>query len=343
MKKISTLVAALLLLFSNALSAQECVIKMKTAHAIGEYMGFSIQSNGNEVDIIGAEYQKDDGSFKVTAQEVELRGKITRLDCSSNWLESIDVSGNNLLTELYCDNNRLTDITLGQQPNLKELYVGDNQLASIDLSGVPNLNMLSIYKNPLTSLDLSTNTKITELICRECQLEGTLDLSANPMLQKLGCYNNNISAIKIAPNSSLGKLEIERNNINGENRTNLVNALPKFQVLPDYDDWYGMDPQCIVVLEYDSDLENNSLTASDLAVLKSKGWPVKAVDNVDNFGDIKDVDGTMTSIDKVNGAQAATEPTAVYDITGRAVSASSARGGIYIRKNGNKVSKVLLR
>lgn len=126
MKKISTLVAALLLLFSNALSAQECVIKMKTAHAIGEYMGFSIQSNGNEVDIIGAEYQKDDGSFKVTSQEVELRGKITRLECSSNWLESIDVSGNNLLVELYCDNNRLTDITLGQQPNLKELYVGDN-------------------------------------------------------------------------------------------------------------------------------------------------------------------------------------------------------------------------
>lgn len=163
------------------------------------------------------------------------------------------------------------------------------------------------------------------------------------MLQKLGCYNNNLSAIKIAPNSSLGKLEIERNNIKGENMTALVNALPKFQVLPDYDDWYGMDPQCIVVLEYDSDLENNSLTASDLAVLKSKGWPVKAVDNVDNFGDIKDVDGTMTSIDKVNGAQAATEPTAVYDITGRAVSASSARGGIYIRKNGNKVSKVLLR
>lgn len=321
MKKISTLVAALLLLFSNALSAQDYVIKMKTAHAIGEYMGFSIQSNGNEVDIIGAEYQKDDGSFKVTSQEVELRGKITRLECSSNWLESIDVSGNNLLVELYCDNNRLTDITLGQQPNLKELYVGDNQLASIDLSGVPNLNMLSIYKNPLTSLDLS----------------------ANPMLQKLGCYNNNLSAIKIAPNSSLGKLEIERNNIKGENMTALVNALPKFQVLPDYDDWYGMDPQCIVVLEYDSDLENNSLTASDLAVLKSKGWPVKAVDNVDNFGDIKDVDGTMTSIDKVNGAQAATEPTAVYDITGRAVSASSARGGIYIRKNGNKVSKVLLR
>lgn len=242
MKKISTLVAALLLLFSNALSAQDYVIKMKTAHAIGEYMGFSIQSNGNEVDIIGAEYQKDDGSFKVTSQEVELRGKITRLECSSNWLESIDVSGNNLLVELYCDNNRLTDITLGQQPNLKELYVGDNQLASIDLSGVPNLNMLSIYKNPLTSLDLSTNTKITELICRECQLEVTLDLSANPMLQKLGCYNNNLSAIKIAPNSSLGKLEIERNNIKGENMTALVNALPKFQVLPDYDDWYGMDP-----------------------------------------------------------------------------------------------------
>ena len=95
--------------------------------------------------------KKDDGSFKVTSQEVELRGKITRLDCSSNWLESIDVSGNNLLVELYCDNNRLTDITLGQQPNLKELYVGDNQLASIDLSGVPNLTSVPTPRLPSSS------------------------------------------------------------------------------------------------------------------------------------------------------------------------------------------------
>lgn len=44
MKKISTLVAALLLLFSNALSAQDYVIKMKTAHAIGECIWVSLSS-----------------------------------------------------------------------------------------------------------------------------------------------------------------------------------------------------------------------------------------------------------------------------------------------------------
>ena len=97
-------------------NAQDNVIKMKTKHAIGEYVGFSIQSNGNEVEVVGADYDSSDGSFKVTSQEIELRGKITRLDCSSNMLESLDVSGNPLLVELYCDNNKyLTDIKLGNQ------------------------------------------------------------------------------------------------------------------------------------------------------------------------------------------------------------------------------------
>ena len=67
------------------------------------------------------------------------------------------------------------------------------------------------------------------------------------------------------------------------------------------------------------------------------------MNNVVTIDDSKDGEGKITFIDQVNGAQAATEPTAGDDITGRDVSAGSARGGIYIRQNGNKVSKVLLR
>ncbi len=343
MIKLSTFSVALLLMFASAINAQDYVVKMKTAHAIGEYMGFSIQSNGNPVDVIGAEYDESDGTFKVTSQEVELRGKITRLDCSSNWLESLDISGNPLLVELYCDNNRLSDLKLGSQPNLVELYVGDNKLTSIDLSGASALTSLSCYKNNFTSLNLSANGELVDLICRECKIEGTLDLSANPKLQKVACYNNDISAIKLAAGNCIGKMEIERNNINGQNMTDLVNSLPEYKTLEDYDDWFGMDPQGFYPFEYSSDLEDNVLTLSDLKILKGKKWPVYAVDNVDNFYDLKEVDETMVGISNVDAAADTSADTYIYDITGRAVSADNAHGGLFVQKNGGKVRKVLVK
>jgi len=339
----STFLAAVLLMFANVINAQDYVVKMKTAHAIGEYMGFSIQSNGNPVDVVGAEYDNTDGTFKVTSQEVELRGKIMRLDCSSNWLESLDVSGNPLLVELYCDNNRLTNLVLGSQPNLVELYVGDNQLTSLDLSGAPALTSLSCYKNNITSLDLSANTGLVDLVCRECKLEGTLDLSANAKLETVACYNNDISAIKLAANNSIGKMEIERNNINGKNMTDLVNSLPEYKTLDDYNDWFGMDPQGFYPFEYSSDFEDNALTLADLTVLKEKKWPVYAVDNVDEFYDLKEVDETMVGISDINASAGTDSGACVYDIMGRAVSAGNAHGGLFVRKDGGKVRKVLVK
>ncbi len=343
MNRIFPLFAALLLVFSAGVSAQDYVIKMKTAHKIGEYMGFSIQSNGNDVDVIGAEPDPSDGSFKVTAQEVELRGKITRLDCSSNMLESLDVSGNPLLVELYADNNRLTDIKLGTLPNLVTLYVGDNQLSSIDLSGLPELNMFSCYKNNFASIDVSKNLKLKELVCRENRLEGTLDLTANPLVQWVSCFNNSLTAIKLAADNHMGKMEIERNCIKGQSMTELVNSLPQYREIDDYFDWYGMDPQAFIPFEYESDLEENELSSSDLAVLKSKGWPVYSVDNVDIFDGLKEVDDTMTGIGDVRVAGSSAAPSATYDIAGRAVSAANAHGGIYIRRSGSTVRKVLVK
>lgn len=186
MKKLFTLTAAMLLMLSATVNAQDNVIKMKTKHAIGEYVGFSIQSNGNEVEVVGADYDSSDGSFKVTSQEIELRGKITRLDCSSNMLESLDVSGNPLLVELYCDNNKyLTDIKLGNQPNLTELYVGDNQLSTIDLSGAPELTSLSCYKNEFKTLNLSAVPKLKDLIFVNVRLKAHLTYPTTKNFKRL--------------------------------------------------------------------------------------------------------------------------------------------------------------
>ena len=341
MNRIFTLFAALLLVSAGVVSAQDYVIKMRTAHAVGEWVGFSIQCNGDTVDIIGAVPDPSDGSFQVTSQEIELRGKITRLDCSSNQLVSLDVSGNPLLVELYADNNQLTDITFGNQPNLKALYVGDNLFTSLDLTGLSELSTLSCYKNNLTSIDLSKTPKLTELICRENRLEGTLDLTPVPLLQWVSCFNNSLSAIKLAPDSHMGKMEIERNSIGEQEMTALVNSLPQYQAIDEYYDWYGMDPQAFLPFEWDSDLEENVFTPQHLAVLKSKGWPVYAVDNVDVFDDLKEIDDTLAGIGGVQDAGRSSNGSPAYDLTGRAVQPERARGGIYIMRSGDKVRKVL--
>ncbi len=371
MKHFLLFATALLYLFSSTASAEDYVIKMKTRHAIGEYLGFSIQSNGNEVEVTGADYDSSDGTFKVTSQEVELRGPITRLDCSSNMLESLDVSGDPLLEELYCDNNKyLTDLKLGKQPKLLDLYVGDNQLSSLDLSGAPELTSLSMYQNQFVTLDLSANTKLVDLICRENKLEGTLDLSANKCLQTLACYNNQLTAIKLAADNQIGKMELERNNINGKNMTDLVNSLPQYKVLEDYDDWFGMDPQGFYPFECNKETERNVLSLSDLQVLKSKGWPVYSVDDVDNFEDLNEVDeSALTLVDKVslsshlslactdNGIRFSGADNNVvanlYDVQGRLIASTKAvngegvlatsQKGVLIVKIGDKKVKVVLK
>ena len=356
-------------MLSATVFAQDNVIKMKTKHAIGEYVGFSIQSNGNEVEVVGAEYDSSDGSFKVTSQEIELRGKITRLDCSSNMLESLDVSGDPILIELYCDNNKyLNDIKLGNQPNLVELYIGDNQLSTIDLSGAPELTSLSCYKNNFKTLDLSATPKLKDLICRECQIEGTLDLSNNKDLQKVACYNNKITAIKLAKDNSIGKMEIERNYINEDNMTALVDALPTYKKLEDYDDWYGMDPQAFYPFEENTSTENNVFTSAHLATLKSKGWPVYCVDDIDLFEELVEVtDDILSSVDASLANKATISRTdngisfsgvsdnsavALYDMQGRMVASTKASNGagvlntnmkgVFIVKMGDKKRKVIL-
>ena len=369
MKKLFTLTTAMLLMFSATVFAQVNVIKMKTKHAIGEYVGFSIQSNGDPVEVIGANYDSSDGSFKVTSQEIELRGNITRLDCSSNMLESLDVSGNPLLIELYCDNNKyLTDLKLGSQPNLLELYVGDNQLSTIDLSGAPELTSFSCYKNEFKNLDLSSTPKLKDLICRECQIEGTLDLSNNKNLQKVACYNNKITAIKLAEDNSIAKMEIERNNIDENNMTALVNALPQYKELEDYDNWFGMDPQAFYPFEKSSVKEKNVFNSHHLDILKSKGWPVYCVDDVDLFEDLIEITDEVLSVDGIslankvsvsrtdNGISFSGAPNnaiiALYDVQGRMVASCKANNGsgvlktnmkgIFIVKIGNKKCKITL-
>ncbi|MEM5768851.1 MAG: hypothetical protein AAGU32_11285, partial [Bacillota bacterium] len=76
---------------------------------------------------------------------IEYFTALTSLNCSDNYLESLDVSNNTALTSLNC---------------------GFNQLTSLDVSGNTALTSLNCGYNQIPSLDVSNNTNLTWLDCK---------------------------------------------------------------------------------------------------------------------------------------------------------------------------------
>lgn len=321
-------------------------VLMTTSHAIGEYIGLSMQTGGEDVEVTGAEYDSP-GYFKVTSQNIEIKGKITRLDCSSNQLTLLDVTQEPALVELYCDDNKLDTLKLGNLPALTRLYCGGNQLSSIDLSQLPSLQDFSCWGNNLTALGLNGNPAMTSLICRDNKLQGTLDLSSNPKINQVNCYNNALTFIKLAPNTELKHIELERNNINGDNMTRFMTSLPTYVAFPadEWDDYGGLNLQGLYVTEIDQTYEKNVAFDTDVNIAKGKGWPVYAI-NIDDYGMTKPTayDGIpttgITSLDRgqtvlhvaTSGSQAlvtglsAGDIVRLYDLQGRSVVVLTAQG-----------------
>lgn len=284
--KRNLLTFAFALLVSAAVNAQveTPVIKMTTTENPGSWFMLGIEAEG-ELTYVGLTPDDMEGYYQTTAKEVEIHGKVKRLECSYNNLVSLDVSGDPYLIELLCDDNDLTSLTIGENPYLYRLYCGGNQLESIDVKGLTGLMDFSCYKNLLTSLDLTANTELTDLVCRSNMLEGVLDLSVCSKLKNLSCFQNKLTGIKLAENNALQQVELERNNITGAAMTDIMNALPAYKAFSsdEWDDWYGYNLQGLYVTEVDRTNENNMPLESDVKIAKDKGWPVFAI-NIDDYG-----------------------------------------------------------
>ncbi len=78
------------------------------------------------------------------------------LDCSDNYLRSLDLSKNPNLTTLDCSDNNLSSLDLSKNPNLTTLDCSDNDLRSLDLS----------KNESLTSANLQKNSYLTKVVCK---------------------------------------------------------------------------------------------------------------------------------------------------------------------------------
>jgi len=135
---------------------------------------------------------------------------LTLLDCSSNYLASLDVSGMGKLEELYCYANQITNLTLTGCTNLSALICMYNPLGTLDVTGMSSLSTLYCWNDELTNLNLTGCTNLSELIGMNNPL-GTLDVSGMSSLSTLYCWNDELTNLNLTGGTNLALLACNDN------------------------------------------------------------------------------------------------------------------------------------
>lgn len=228
---------------------------------------------------------------------------LTQLDVSNyegtdedtwNRITTIDLSGNPRLRNLYCDNNLLTSLNISQCSDLKSLSCNDNLLTSLNLAGNPKLSVLSCTRNRLTELDLGENTNLDQLYC-ENNLLTSINVTNLSKMIILNCNDNQLTSLDLTGCTQMFQLYFYNNKIKGQAMEALVNSL---ETPP--------NGGYMVVVDLDSEIEQNEMSTAQVAIAKAKSWSVEAISG-DDFvpyngtettvvGDVNG-DGTVTSAD----------------------------------------------
>ena len=102
--------------------------------------------------------------------KVILKGKISELNCSWNYLVAVNVQGLTALQELDCFSNGLTELNVQGLTALRELECSANKLTSLNVQDLPSLQKLNCWENKLTSLNVQGLTALNSLWCWSNQL-----------------------------------------------------------------------------------------------------------------------------------------------------------------------------
>lgn len=202
-------------------------------------------------------------SNQLTSLNVSRNSTLKNLVCSNNQLASLDVSNNTELESLFCDNNKLTSLDLSRNIALANLYCDNNQLTILDLFKNSVLEYLSCRANQIYGIDVTKNFRLVSLVCDNNKLTG-LDVRNNPALKNLHCYGNQLMSLDLSRNYVLRELYCYDNKISGTNMTALVNSLPAR---------YSQPPGLFRVFAEGSDIEQNIINTTQVAIAESRNWP----------------------------------------------------------------------
>ena len=235
---------------------------------------------------------------------------LTNLDVSNfedyskdtwNRITTLDLSGNPRLRNIYCDNNLITSLNVSQCSDLKNLFCGYNQLTSLNLTGNPKLSILSCTGNQLATLDMSNNTKLDQLYCENNQLTSINVTNLSKMII-FNCNDNQLTTLDLTGCTQMFQFYFYNNKIKGQAMDALVNSL---ETPP--------NGGYMVVVDLDSEIEQNEMTLAQVAIAQAKDWSVEAITGEDfvpyNGTDITVVAGDVNSDGNVTSA----DITAIYN------------------------------
>ena len=231
-----------------------------------------------------------------------------------NHISSIDLSGNTKLRVLWLDNNQiasinlspcsdlrilginnnlLTELDVSENDALSKLSCENNKLATLNVTSNPDLAVLSCFGNQLTSLDVTKNLSLEQLYCENNQLT-SIDVTNHDKLMYFNCNNNQLTALDLTGCTELLQLYCYNNQINGQAMEDLVNSL---ETPP--------NGGYMVVLDLESETEQNAITDEQIAAAKAKRWSVEGIRG-ENFEPLGTVTHEYVDLDLPSGTLWAT-------------------------------------
>jgi len=222
MKKI---IVIFLILFTSLINAQTTLIPDYDFELFLINQGFDFGAPDGSVLTADIDYIQ---YLDVSNQNInDLTGiedftSLINLNCSFNYLSSLDITQNTNLINLNCMSNNITNLDVTQNTALTHIYCATNQLVSLDVTQNSVLEILSCNGNSLTSLNITQNNSLTELSCGNNQLNA-LDVSLNIALTAISCGENPIMNINVSQNIALKNLTCNNNSLSSLDVTSNAN------------------------------------------------------------------------------------------------------------------------
>ena len=207
---------------------------------------------------------------RVSSIDLSGNTKLRKLYINNNQVSSLDLSNNSDLRIADVSNNLLTELDVSDNLHLETLFCNDNQLTELDVTGNPNLAILSCSDNQLSELDVTQNPLMNQLFCDNNQLT-SIDVTNHNKMIIFNCYNNQLTSLDVTGCDELYQLYCYNNQIQGEAMEVLVNSLPEFPFA------------YMVVVDLDSETEQNAITDEFIAVARAKGWSVEGIRGEDFY------------------------------------------------------------
>lgn len=258
-------------------------------------------------------------------------GAITSLSIDHNKLTTFDMTPYPALEWLVLSHNSLTDVTL-KGSNIIQIDLNNNLLESVDFSGVPALPQLSLSGNKLRTIDVSM---LSRLIMLNIDHNYFTFPTLPPVLPQYVIYNYNSQA-NLTASCVDGKVDFSSQATAGGQST----VYRWYVGQPTFDENGALVGEELVRGWGEEYVEEGGITTflTDLdgvqCVMTNPAWPQLYLRS-----DLMDVYFDPAGVTDIEDDSAA--PVEYYDLRGIRVANPAA--GIYLRRQGTKVTKVLVK